>query len=133
MLRREVDMMSSNKNYHITLLISILLFLAWSVIKPHDLLTWFLEVLPVLIGIVALFVLYPQFKFSNLVYGLIWGHAIILIVGGHYTYAEMPLFNWLRDTFDLERHYYDRLGHFVQGFVPAIIAREVLLRKTPLV
>lgn len=125
--------MSSNKNYHITLLISILLFLAWSVIKPHDLLTWFLEVLPVLIGIVALFVLYPQFKFSNLVYGLIWGHAIILIVGGHYTYAEMPLFNWLRDTFDLERNYYDRLGHFVQGFVPAIIAREVLLRKTPLV
>ena len=125
--------MISNKNYYVTLLVSILLFLAWSVIKPHDLFTWFLEVLPVLIGIVVLFKLYPRFTFSNLVYGLIWGHAIILIVGGHYTYAEMPLFNWLRDAFGLERNYYDRLGHFVQGFVPAIIAREVLLRKTPLV
>ncbi|MBJ8192229.1 DUF2238 domain-containing protein, partial [Bacillus cereus] len=69
---------------------------------------------------------------TNLVYTLIWLHALILIVGGHYTYAEMPLFNWIRDTFGLERNYYDRLGHFVQGFVPALIVREVLLRKTAL-
>ena len=104
----------------------------WSVINPHDLFTWFLEVLPVLIGIMVLVYIYPRFQFSNFVYTLLWLHAIILIVGGHYTYAEMPLFNWLRDFFDLGRNYYDRLGHFAQGFIPAMVTREVLLRQTPL-
>lgn len=72
---------------------------------------------------------YKNFPLTSLLYLLILMHAIILLIGGHYTYAEVPWFNWLRDTFDLSRNYYDRLGHFAQGFIPAMIAREVLLRK----
>lgn len=101
----------------------------WSVISPHDYFTWFLEVFPIFIALPILVFTYKKFPLSNLVYALILVHAIILMVGGHYTYAEVPLFNWLRDHFDLGRNYYDRLGHFAQGFVPAIIVREVLLRK----
>ena len=77
----------------------------------------------------VLIYIYPKYKFSNFVYVLITIEAIILIVGGHYTYAEMPVFNWIRDTLGLSRNYYDRLGHFAQGFIPAIIAREVLIRN----
>jgi putative membrane protein len=106
--------------------------LLWSAIGCHDLFTWALEVFPAIIGAVVLIWLYPRFRFTNLVYTLIALHAIILMIGGHYTYAEMPLFNWLRDTFHLARNYYDRIGHFAQGFVPALIAREVLVRVTPL-
>jgi putative membrane protein len=108
------------------------LVLAWSAVRPHDYFTWFLEVLPVLIAVPLLFLLYPRLRFTNLLYGLILLHAIVLIVGGHYTYAEVPLFNWLRDAFHLARNHYDRVGHFMQGFVPAILAREVLVRKSPL-
>ncbi|MHC1714291.1 MAG: DUF2238 domain-containing protein [Acidaminococcaceae bacterium] len=125
-------MFKAGSFYPKILLGSILLMLMWSVINPHDLFTWFLEVLPVLIGIIVLAYIYPRFQFSNFVYTLLWLHAIILIVGGHYTYAEMPLFNWLRDSFDLGRNYYDRVGHFAQGFIPAMVTREVLLRQTPL-
>jgi len=75
---------------------------------------------------------WQRFPFSRLAYALMVVHAIILLIGGHYTYAEMPLFNWLRDTFELSRNYYDRLGHFAQGFIPAIVAREILLRNSPL-
>lgn len=114
------------------LLISFLGVFVWSVINSKDIFTWFLEVLPAVIGLVIVLLTYNRFRLTNLVYGLIWIHAIILVVGGHYTYAEMPVFNWLRDTFDLARNYYDRLGHFAQGFIPAVIAREILLRKTPL-
>lgn len=121
--------MTSNKNFHLLLLIALLIVLTWSVINPKDLFTWFLEVLPVLIGGAVLIYLYPKFKFSNLVYSLILVHGTILIIGGHYTYAEMPFFNWIRDTFGLSRNYYDRLGHFAQGFIPAIIAREILIRN----
>ena len=125
-------MLKTRSLYPKILLGTILMILMWSVINPHDLFTWFLEVLPVLIGIMVLVYIYPRFQFSNFVYTLLWLHAIILIVGGHYTYAEMPLFNWLRDFFDLGRNYYDRLGHFAQGFIPAMVTREVLLRQTPL-
>ena len=117
---------------HLALLISFLALLVWSVIKPHDLFTWFLETVPAMIALVILIATYRRFRLSNLAYVLIWIHAIILLVGGHYTYAEVPLFNWIRDTFHLSRNHYDRVGHFAQGFVPAIIAREVLLRKSPL-
>jgi putative membrane protein len=117
---------------HLSLLLSFLLLLVWSVIKPHDLFTWFLETVPAMIALVILVATYRRFRLSNLAYVLIWIHAIILLVGGHYTYAEVPLFNWIRDTFHLSRNHYDRVGHFAQGFVPAIIAREVLLRKSPL-
>ncbi len=107
-------------------------FMIWSVINPKDLFTWFLEVLPALIGLLVIILTYNRFRLTNLVYFLILVHAIILIVGGHYTYAEMPIFNWIRDAFHLARNYYDRLGHFAQGFIPAIIVREILLRKSPL-
>ncbi|MCP3794447.1 MULTISPECIES: DUF2238 domain-containing protein [Paenibacillus] len=123
---------SKNDRYPLVLLVLLALALIWSLIRPADYFTWVLEVLPAVLGAVLLAALYRRFRFTNLVYTLIWLHALILIVGGHYTYAEMPLFNWIRDTFGLERNYYDRLGHFVQGFVPALIVREVLLRKTAL-
>ena len=104
----------------------------WSAIAPYDRFTWFLEVLPVLVAAPLLALTWRRFRFTPLAYTLIAAHAIILIVGGHYTYAQVPLFNWLRDFFGLARNHFDRLGHFAQGFVPAILAREVLLRRTPL-
>lgn len=113
-------------------LITLLALLVWSGIRPHDYFTWFLEVLPALLGVGILAAIYPRFKFTNLAYGLVWIQCAILMIGGHYTYAQMPLFNWIRDTFGLMRNDYDKVGHFAQGFVPAIIAREALLRVTPL-
>lgn len=118
------------ENFHKVLLISIFVILIFSAIGCHDIFTWFLEVLPAIIVGVILIETYKRFKFTNFVYVLMWFHAIILIVGGHYTYAEMPLFNWVRDTFDLSRNYYDRLGHFAQGFVPDLVIRELFIRKS---
>ena len=106
--------------------------LVWSAVAPKDYFTWALEVAPAVAGFLLLAWLYPRFRFTPLVYVLVWAHAIVLMVGGHYTYAEVPLFDWLKETFHLARNHYDRLGHFMQGFVPALLAREVLLRKTPL-
>jgi len=104
----------------------------WSAIAPYDLPTWFLEAGPVLIAVPLLVVTYRRFPLSQLAYGMIWLHAVILLIGAHYTYAEVPLFNWLRDSYALDRNHYDRLGHIAQGFFPAIVAREVLLRRSPL-
>lgn len=104
----------------------------WSVIGAHDRFTWFLEVFPILIVLPLLVATYSRFPLSRLVYVLIAVHAVILMIGGHYTYAEMPLFNWLREEFHLARNYYDRLGHVAQGFIPAMVAREILLRTSPL-
>ena len=119
-----------NRTQFLTILCVILLLVfVWSAIRPHDVFTWFLEVFPIFIALPILFFSYKKFPLSNLLYGLILIHAIILMVGGHYTYAEVPLFNWLRDAFHLDRNYYDRIGHFAQGFVPAMVAREILLRK----
>jgi putative membrane protein len=115
--------------FFLTLFAVFVVFFVWSAINPHDRLTWLLEVLPTLIALPVLFFTYKTFPLTPLVYFLILVHAIILVIGGHYSYAEVPWFNWLRDTFDLSRNYYDRLGHFAQGFIPAMIAREVLLRK----
>ena len=117
------------KRLHLALLVIGVAILAWSAWKPHDYFTWILEVFPAIVAGVVLTALYPRFRFTSLVYVLILIHASILIVGGHYTYAEMPLFNWLRDEFHLARNYYDRLGHLAQGFVPAIIVREILIRN----
>ncbi len=103
--------------------------LIWSVVNPKDYLTWLLEVAPALIGFVVLVATRKRFQLTRLTYSLILIHSIILMIGGHYTYAEEPLFNWLKDTFDLERNNYDKLGHIAQGFVPAIITREVLFRN----
>jgi putative membrane protein len=103
--------------------------LLWSGIQPKDYLTWVLEVLPAVIGFLVLVLTRNRFPLTPMTYGLILLHCVILMVGGHYTYAEVPLFDWIRDWFDLQRNNYDKVGHFVQGFVPAIIAREILVRK----
>jgi putative membrane protein len=103
--------------------------LAWSAVHPHDYFTWRLEIFPALIALAVLVFTYKNFQFTTLVYTLIVVHACILFVGGHYTYAEVPLFNWIRDHYHLARNDYDRVGHFAQGFVPAFVARELLLRR----
>ena len=104
--------------------------LIWSGIRPKDYFTWFLEVLPAVIGFLVIAVTYKKFRLTSLVYTLILIHCTILMIGGHYTYAEVPLFDWIRDTFELERNNYDKVGHFAQGFIPAMIARELFIRKS---
>ncbi|OZG72513.1 hypothetical protein BTA51_15440 [Hahella sp. CCB-MM4] len=109
----------------------LLIFLAvliWSAVNPKDYPTWFLEVVPALIGIALIVGTYRRFPLTPLLYWLILIHCLILMVGGHYTYAEVPLFDWIRDYTGGSRNNYDKVGHFVQGFVPAILARELLLR-----
>lgn len=103
--------------------------LLWSGINPKDQLTWLLEVFPVLIGGAALAYTWNSFRFTPLVYLLILVHCVILMVGGHYTYAEVPLFDWIRDWSGGTRNNYDKVGHLAQGFVPALIAREIIIRK----
>lgn len=120
------------RNFRYALLLLVLAVLAWSGWQPKDRFTWFLEVAPVLIGLSLLALTFSRFPLTLLAYVLLAVHAVILMVGGHYTYAEMPLFNWLRDTFELARNHYDRVGHVAQGFAPAIVAREILLRRSPL-
>lgn len=114
----------------------LLLFCAavfvWSGIHPHDVTTWVLEVFPIVIAVPILIATRNRFPLTPLAYRLILLHALILMVGGHYTYARVPLGFWVQDLFGFARNHYDRLGHFVQGFVPAIIAREILIRQTPL-
>lgn len=101
-------------------------------IRPHDRLTWFLEAAPVLVGLPLVLAFRNRFPLTPLLQRLLVLHALILLGGAHYTYAEVPLGDWVRDTFGLSRNPYDRLGHFAQGFVPAIITREMLLRTSPL-
>jgi putative membrane protein len=104
------------------------LVLAWSAWKPHDYPTWWLEVLPALVALAVLVATRKRFPLTPLAYWLILFHAVVLMVGGHYTYAEVPIGDWLREWSGGDRNNYDKLGHFVQGFVPAIIARELLTR-----
>ncbi len=109
----------------------ILIYLAvlvWSGIGPKDYVIWCLEVLPAVAGGVVLWISRERFPLTTLVYVLILIHCVILMVGGHYTYAEVPLGEWFRDAFDGTRNNYDKLGHFAQGFVPAMIARELMIR-----
>jgi putative membrane protein len=111
------------------LLCGFTIVLAWSAVHPHDYFTWALEIFPAILALAALALTYRRFQFTTFVYALITLHACILFVGGHYTYAEVPLFNWIRDHYHLARNEYDRVGHFAQGFVPSLVAREVLLRQ----
>jgi putative membrane protein len=106
------------------------LVLIWSAINPEHYFTWFLEVLPALIGFAVLAATYKNFKLTNLTYILILIHCIILMVGGHYTYAKIPLFDWIKDYFEMSRNNYDKIGHLAQGFIPAIIAREIFVRMS---
>ncbi len=118
--------------FHWTLLAIFFAALLWSGIRPVDRFTWFLELVPALIALPILAFTYRRFPFTRLVYVLILLHAIVLMVGGHFTYAREPFFEWLKQVMHWPRNNYDKLGHFMQGFVPAMVAREVLLRKTPL-
>lgn len=103
--------------------------LIWSGLNPKDPVIWLLEVSPAMIALPLLVYTRRRFPLTTLAYVLILGHSIILMIGGHYTYAEVPFFNDLRELFDNGRNNYDKLGHFAQGFVPAIIAREILIRQ----
>ena len=106
--------------------------LAWSAVRPHDYFTWFLEVVPIFIGLPIALALQRRLPLSTLVLVLLWWHSVILIFGGHYTYARVPLGDWAMGWFGWTRNNYDKLGHFAQGFVPAILVRELLLRTSPL-
>ncbi len=111
---------------------AVAIVLTWSGIEPRERMVWWLEVAPVLIVVPLLVATAVRFPLTPLLYALIGVHAAILMLGGHYTYAQVPLGSWVQDLFQLSRNHYDRLGHFAQGFVPAIAAREMLLRTSPL-
>ena len=103
--------------------------LIWSGINPYDYFTWFLEVFPAILGLLILTITYKKFRLTPLVYTLILIHCIILMIGGHYTYALVPFFDTIKELFDQTRNNYDKLGHLAQGFIPAMITREILIRK----
>ncbi|HJV05832.1 MAG TPA: DUF2238 domain-containing protein [Chromobacteriaceae bacterium] len=109
-----------------------LLVMLWSVVRPHDYPTWWLEAIPALIGLPVVWWLWPRFAWSRLAVWMMALHACILLVGAHYTYAQVPLGFWVQDALGLARNHYDRLGHLAQGAIPAILAREVLARRTHL-
>ena len=113
---------------HLALLSLWTLALAASAYHSYDLFTWILEVFPAVIGIGLLIATYRRFRLTDLLYGLIFVHSLILMLGGHYSYARVPLGFWMENIFGFTRNNYDRIGHFAQGFVPAIIARELFLR-----
>ena len=117
---------------NIKILIWVVVFLSvliWSAVEPADRLTWWMEVIPALVGFLILITTRQRFPLTELVYFLILIHAIILMVGGHYTYAEVPLGDWLRDLVGGDRNNYDKLGHLAQGFIPVMIAREIMIRN----
>ena len=120
------------KRYLATLLIIVSVALVASGIAPYDRTTWWLEIFPVLIAVPLVLLTIRRFPLTPLTYTLLAIHALILIAGGHYTYARVPLGFWVQDLFGFARNHYDRLGHFAQGFIPAILVRELLLRTSPL-
>ncbi len=124
--------MKANLRLPLVLAVVVLLGLVWSGIGPYDRLTWFLEVVPVLVAVPLLVWTARSFPLTPLAYVLIAVHALILMYGGHYTYALTPFGDWMQDAFGFTRNHYDRIGHLMQGFGPAIVARELLLRTSPL-
>ena len=123
----------SSKRYQIVLLIMVLVCWAWSGIKPHDTrLTWVLETFPFMIALPIILLTYKRFPLTNLTYTLIAIHAMILMLGGHYSYAKVPLGFWMEDWFGWTRNNYDKIGHFMQGFGPAIYTREIIARTSPI-
>ena len=119
-----------NRSLMIAWVIVFLSVLVWSAIDPHDYPTWWLEVLPALIGGALIWYTRDSFPLTRLAYVLILVHCIILMVGGHYTYAEVPLFDWIGEKLGHERNNYDKLGHLAQGFIPVIVAREIVIRRS---
>jgi putative membrane protein len=122
----------AGRREQLALLAAVVAILVWSGIGPHDRVTWWLEVAPVLLVVPLLIATARRFPLTRLLLWLIAVHAAILMVGGHYTYALVPAGAWASELLGLARNHYDRLGHFAQGFVPAIAARELLLRRSPL-
>jgi putative membrane protein len=115
--------------YIYALLTVFTLTLLWTIINPKEGFTCFLEIIPAIIGVLILALTFKRFRFTNFTYTLILVHCIILFIGGHYTYAEVPLFDYIKDVFHQNRNNYDKVGHFAQGFVPAMITRELFIRK----
>ncbi|MCS5710392.1 DUF2238 domain-containing protein [Candidatus Berkiella aquae] len=122
----------SQWHYPAGYLIVVSIIFIWSAIAPYDRFTWYLESFPVMIVIPLLILTYQKFRLTNLLYALIAIHCVILLIGGHYTYAKVPFFDLLREYWQFSRNNYDRIGHLAQGFVPAIAIRELLLRTSPL-
>jgi putative membrane protein len=120
------------KNEPLVFLIVGFMALGFSGINPHDRFTWILEIAPILIAVPILLATYFRFRLTPLAYRLIFIHALILMIGGHYTYALVPAGFWVQDLLNLSRNHYDRLGHLAQGFIPAILVREILIRQSPL-
>ena len=125
--------MNKINRLHIFLLIFVVLVFIWSVINVQDTyLTWVLEAAPVMIALPILIFTYKKFQFSNLLYVIIAIHMAILLIGAHYSYAEVPLGEWMKDWFGFERNNYDKIGHFMQGFTPVLVSVEIIRRCTPL-
>lgn len=123
----------TSKTYHVVLLVLVLVVWIWSGIGPHDTrLTWFLETFPFMIALPVILITYKKFPLTNLTYTLITIHAMILMFGGHYSYAKVPLGFWMEDWFGWTRNNYDKIGHLMQGFGPAIYVREIIARTSPL-
>ena len=122
-------METQSKTMQYAWILIFVLVLGWSAIQPHDYPTWLLEVLPALIAAAVMLYTRDTFPLTGLVYFLILVHCVILMVGGHYTYAEVPLFNDLKELMGSSRNNYDKVGHFAQGFIPALITREIVIRK----
>lgn len=122
----------TDQTFRKSLLVIVALVFAWSAVGPYDRFTWFLEVVPGIIGGVVLAATVRSFPLTRLAYLVIAIHVVILCIGGHYTYANVPAFDWIRDLLDRSRNDYDKVGHFWQGFGPAIVAREVIGRRSPL-
>lgn len=126
-------MNNNNKHFkiHVTFLAIALIVFIWSVIKPSSYLDWLAEVSPGIVAIIIVVCIYPKFRFTTISYLIITLLSILTFIGGHYTYSEVPLFNWIKEEFDLHRNNYDRFGHFLKGLL-TIVIREILIRKTPL-
>ncbi|CAF4726439.1 unnamed protein product [Rotaria socialis] len=119
----------ASRRLAVLLLLAFSIILVRSSIQPRDSFVWFLEILPAVIGVFTMIFVSPKLQFTNLVQLLVFIHCVILLIGAHYTYAEVPFFNRLRDIFHMQRNNYDKIGHFAQGFIPVLIVREVLIRR----
>jgi len=117
---------------HLFLLASGVAYLVWSGLRPTDRFNWLAETFPAMVGGAILVATYRRFRFTTVTYVMVWLFALILMTGGHWTYAGVPIGNWARDAFGLSRNHFDRVGHFFQGVIPALLARELLLRTSPL-
>jgi len=122
----------NHRKIHAILLLIVLIIFVWSVIKPVSYLDWLAEVSPAVVAIIIVVTIYNKFRLTTLSYFIIALLSILTFIGGHYTYSEVPLFNWIKEEFHLKRNDYDRFGHFLKGLM-AIVIREILIRKTPLV